>query len=61
MFEPALEKTFRAHRKTWALFEARSPSYRRKVLHWIASAKRPETRRARLDRAIEAFGRGESL
>lgn len=61
VFEPALEKIFRAQRKAWAFFEARSPSYRRKVVHWIASAKRPETRRARLDRAIEAFGRGETL
>jgi uncharacterized protein YdeI (YjbR/CyaY-like superfamily) len=32
----------------WAYFQARAPSYRRAALHWIVSAKRPETRARRL-------------
>jgi uncharacterized protein YdeI (YjbR/CyaY-like superfamily) len=32
----------------WAYFQARPPSYRRAALHWIVSAKRPETRSRRL-------------
>ena len=39
---------FRANRKAWAFFEAQPPGYRRTAVHWVVSAKRPETRAKRL-------------
>jgi len=37
-------------------WQAAAPSYRRNVLRWIASAKRPETRRARVETVAIAAG-----
>jgi uncharacterized protein YdeI (YjbR/CyaY-like superfamily) len=42
------EARFRANEAAWAWFSARPPSFRRQVLHWVTSAKRPETRERRL-------------
>lgn len=41
-------RQFRANRPAWADWEKRPPSYRKAVLHWIASAKKEETRARRL-------------
>lgn len=40
-------------------FEALTPGRRRHVLTWIAQARRPETRAARIARTAEAAARGE--
>jgi uncharacterized protein YdeI (YjbR/CyaY-like superfamily) len=40
--------SFRRNKAAWADWERRPPSYRRAVLHWIAGAKKPETRARRL-------------
>lgn len=45
-------KQFRANRKAWTFFESRPPGYRRLCLHWVVSAKRPETRERRLNTLI---------
>ena len=37
----------------WADWQGRPPSYRRAVMHWITSAKRPETRERRFSALIE--------
>ncbi|HSN68148.1 MAG TPA: YdeI/OmpD-associated family protein [Thermoanaerobaculia bacterium] len=50
----AEEKRFRAKRAAWAFFEAQPPSYRRLALFWVVSAKKEETRAARLDKLIAA-------
>ena len=59
--EPGLtdEETarFRARPAAWAWFTARPPSFRRQVLHWVTSAKRPETRERRLGLLIEDAAR----
>lgn len=39
---------FRRQPRAWAWFEGQPPGYRRLVLHWVTSAKRPETRARRL-------------
>jgi uncharacterized protein YdeI (YjbR/CyaY-like superfamily) len=52
---------FRRNKAAWAWFEARPPSYRNRMLHVVTSAKRPETRAARLDRLIEACAEGRRL
>ena len=51
--EPEQDARFRAHACAWEWFESRPPSYRRAALHWVVSAKRPETRERRLAALIE--------
>ena len=49
------------NRAAWADWERRSPSYKRTVMYWIASAKKPETRARRLEALIEAAATGEPV
>lgn len=58
-FAPAEEQRFRARKRAWAHWLTLPPSYRRKALHWIVSAKRPETRKSRLERLIASCSAGE--
>jgi uncharacterized protein YdeI (YjbR/CyaY-like superfamily) len=51
---PEQEQEFRASERAWAFFSDQPPWYRRTALHWVTSAKRPETRDRRLQRLIEA-------
>jgi uncharacterized protein YdeI (YjbR/CyaY-like superfamily) len=47
------ERRFRAAAEAWEWFQSRPPSYRRAAIHWVTSAKRPETRERRLQTLIE--------
>ena len=58
---PAETKLFRANRAAWADWEKRPPGYRRVVLHWIASAKKPETRARRLATLIADSEAGRKI
>lgn len=55
------ERQFRAHRAAWEYFEAQAPWYRRTVTHWVASAKREETRQRRLAALIDCCASGQSI
>ena len=55
------EARFREHAAAWAFFEAQPPGYRHQHLWRVVSAKRPETRDARLAKLIEASARGLRL
>jgi uncharacterized protein YdeI (YjbR/CyaY-like superfamily)/DNA/RNA-binding domain of Phe-tRNA-synthetase-like protein len=44
---------FQAEPDAWAFFQAQPPSYRRTIVWWIISAKKPETRRRRLATLIQ--------
>ena len=46
------EQEFRRHRAAWDFFRAQPAGYRRLAAWWVISAKRPETRRKRLERLI---------
>jgi uncharacterized protein YdeI (YjbR/CyaY-like superfamily) len=52
-------RLFRAKPAAWKFFEGLAPSYRHKALYWITSARKPETRKSRLDRIIAMAARGE--
>jgi uncharacterized protein YdeI (YjbR/CyaY-like superfamily) len=52
---------FRSNPAAWADWERRPPGYRRVVLHWITSAKKPETRARRLATLIEDSAAGRKL
>jgi uncharacterized protein YdeI (YjbR/CyaY-like superfamily) len=45
-------RRFRAHDKAWRWFEAQAPSYHQRAIHWVTSAKKPETRSTRLEQLI---------
>ncbi|WP_322402394.1 YdeI/OmpD-associated family protein [Massilia luteola] len=59
--EPADLARFKRHKAAWAYFEACPPGYRKRMLHVVTSAKKPETRAARLDRLIAACAEGRRL
>lgn len=54
-------RRFRRNKRAWSWFEGQAPSRRRTMLHWIASAKQPETRARRLARLIESAASGVRL
>lgn len=55
------EREFRKHKAAWRYFESTPPSYRKTVLHWIVSARKPETRASRLAKLVEASALGNRL
>lgn len=63
--EPALpadiEQALREHPQSWAHFVALAPGCRRQYVLWLSTAKRPETRRKRLEEAIRLLADGRSL
>ena len=52
---------FRRDATAWAYFEALPPGYRKTLLHWITTAKKPETRAARLAKLVQACAAGKRL
>ena len=59
--EAAEEKLIRKDKAAWADWEKRPLGYRRNVLNWITTAKRPETRAKRLATLIECSRKGEKI
>lgn len=55
------EAQFRANAAAWADWEERPPGYRKVVLHWVMSAKRPETRARRLATLIADSAAGRKI
>jgi uncharacterized protein YdeI (YjbR/CyaY-like superfamily) len=55
------ERRFRASPAAWKWFRAQPPGYRRTATFWVASAKREETRRRRLDQLIECSAAGRAI
>jgi len=58
---PSETEQFSADAEAWADWEKRPPGYRKTILYWITSAKRPETRAKRLGVLIAASAEGRSL
>ena len=52
---------FKRNKAAWTDWEKRPPGYRRVVLHWIGSAKKPETRARRLATLIEDSAAGRKI
>ena len=55
------EAQFRANAGAWAWFSAKAPSFRKQALHWVISAKRPETRERRLATLIASSAEGRPI
>jgi len=58
---PEAERRFRADATAWAYFSAQPPWYRRTAYHWVVSAKRAETRAARLATLIADSAAGVAI
>lgn len=54
-------QAFRRDAAAWIYFEKLPPGYRKTILHWITTAKKPETRAARLAKFIGACAAGIRL
>lgn len=52
---------FRANEAAWTDWERRPPGYRKVALHWVTSAKKPETRARRLAVLIEDSAHGRKI
>lgn len=59
--EPEQRREFEANAAAWRFFESQPPGYRRTAIHWVVSAKRPETRRKRLATLIDDSANGRRL
>jgi uncharacterized protein YdeI (YjbR/CyaY-like superfamily) len=55
------ERRFRSHKEAWEFFGQQPAGYRKQMVWRIVSAKRSETRAARLEKLIEASARGRRL
>lgn len=55
------ERELRANRKAWEYFQAQPPSYRKAAVTWVATAKREETRRRRLEALIRDSENGQRI
>lgn len=58
---PDLREALNARPHAALFFDAAAPSYKRNVLRWIDSAKRPETRAARIAQTQEFSASGKKL
>ncbi len=58
---PAEDALFRKNKPAWADWEKRPPGYRKLCLHWITSAKKPETRARRLATLIADSAAGRKI
>ena len=54
-------RAFKKSKDAWKYFDAQPPGYRRKVVWWVMSAKRDETRDRRLEKLIEGSAAGVRL
>lgn len=59
--EPTHVAEFQRNKKAWEFFKAQPPSYRHMAAWYVISAKRPETRNARLAKVIEVSTSGARL
>jgi uncharacterized protein YdeI (YjbR/CyaY-like superfamily) len=58
---PKMRKAFRVHRRAEKFFLVQAPSYQKRMVWWIISARRAATFEGRLARLIAASDRGERL
>ena len=59
--DAAEEQQFRGNQAAWMDWAERPPGYRKVVLHWVTSAKRPETRARRLATLIHCSAAGQKI
>jgi uncharacterized protein YdeI (YjbR/CyaY-like superfamily) len=53
-----IERALRSNGKAWREFESLPPSHKKQYVWWIASAKKEETRKKRIEKTIEMLEMG---
>lgn len=59
--EEDLARIFKTNKKAWDFFNLQPPSYRKTIIHWIATAKQEATRLSRLEKTIAASEQGNRI
>jgi uncharacterized protein YdeI (YjbR/CyaY-like superfamily) len=58
---PYIEEQLKTDARVWDAFEKLAPSYRQKMIGWIDSAKRAETKQSRLREVLSLLASGKKL
>ena len=58
---PGIEEVLQANEKAWEHFNNLAPSHKKQYIGWLMSAKRPETRKRRLEEAIKLLAGNKKL
>lgn len=58
---PDLIDRFQATPEAWAFFDRQTASYKKRLIWWVISAKKPETRHRRLQTLIAASAEGRRI
>lgn len=58
---PEIEEYLRSDRTAWTNFNNLAPSYRKQYIVWLQAAKKPETRKKRMQEAVELLSRNRKL
>ncbi|MFN8208279.1 MAG: YdeI/OmpD-associated family protein [Bacteroidales bacterium] len=56
-----MEDLFKKKKAAWDFFMKQAPSYKRTITNWVLSARREETRKARLEKLIAACMKKERI
>jgi uncharacterized protein YdeI (YjbR/CyaY-like superfamily) len=59
--EPAMIEQFKANDAAWAFFDRQGAGYKKRLSWWVISAKKPETRRRRLESLISNSAAGKQM
>lgn len=54
-------RDFQRNKAAWKYFEATPPGYRKVILHWVTTAKRPDTRASRMAKLMAACSKAQRL
>ncbi len=60
-FDETELRLFSKNKIAWKHFESLAPSYRKRMLYWVVSAKQPATRARRLAKLIDSCAAGNKL
>jgi uncharacterized protein YdeI (YjbR/CyaY-like superfamily) len=60
-FSGDFENRFKANQPAWEHFSAQAPTYRKRIIHWIMTAKQEQTRLTRLEKTITESGKQQRL
>lgn len=58
---PAMENELKKHKRAWDYFQSLAPSHKKQYIGWLASAKREETQKKRLEEAIKLLTEKQKL
>jgi uncharacterized protein YdeI (YjbR/CyaY-like superfamily) len=61
VFDPAIERAFKANAPAWTFFRAQPPGYQRILTFWVMSAKKDEARLRRLAALVKTSAEGKRM